>query len=86
MVVRECLRAEDPHDERFGKRPTQGMAKLSGKPRAYMLDCAHCKKLPPGEESRRQCKKCRRVRYRGAKCQKADWPRHKAECGEERAE
>ena len=86
MVECECLRTEDPYDERFGKRPAQGTAKLTKKPRAYMLDCARCYKLPPGEESFPQCAKCRRVRYCGAECQKADWPRHKVECGKKRAE
>lgn len=86
LVACECLRTEDPYDERFGKKPAQGTGKLRKKPHAYMMDCAKCYKMPQGGDSFPLCKRCRRVRYCGVECQRADWPRHKVECGKKRAD
>jgi TPR repeat protein len=43
--------------------------------------CRLCELLMPEEPaSAGRCAACKRVRYCGVACQKADWPRHKPEC------
>jgi TPR repeat protein len=43
--------------------------------------CRLCEALMPEEPvSVGRCAACKRVRYCGVACQKADWPRHKPEC------
>lgn len=45
------------------------------------LACITCKKSPP-EVSLQRCARCPKARYCSRVCQTADWPSHKASCGQ----
>ncbi|KAF9560364.1 hypothetical protein CPC08DRAFT_708165 [Agrocybe pediades] len=61
-------------------------AKISQWGGPYIRDCefAECGKVEFRDvEKMRQCAKCQIIVYCSQECQKADWPRHKQECGAE---
>lgn len=52
-----------------------GLAAGKGRRKKKMRDCDDC-----GQPDTKACSGCKAVSNCGAACQRADWPRHKAEC------
>ena len=43
-------------------------------------ECAHCGAVEGPRLQLRHCQRCKAEKYCGPECQKAEWPRHKAQC------